>query len=121
MFTSLPTSLHFFSASSIVLGLGRIRWEDLVPGPQEGGGLEGGFSLGHLLSSIAPLPLCMGHPLCGQPGCYISTLSSGHPANASSASVGWWGTVVVSGNPWELTWSFRKTHLNQVKVYGDGG
>ena len=43
VFTSLPTSLHFFSASGIVLGLGRIRWEDLVPGPQEGGGLEGGF------------------------------------------------------------------------------
>ena len=43
VFTSLPTSLHFFSVSGIVLGLGRIRWEDLVPGPQEGGGLEGGF------------------------------------------------------------------------------
>ena len=30
VFISLLTSLHFFSASGTVLGLGRIRWEDLV-------------------------------------------------------------------------------------------
>ena len=66
------------------------------------------FSLGHLLYSIAPLPFSMGHPSAGRPGCYISSLSCGHPANDSSASAGWWDTVVVSGNPWELTRPFRK-------------
>lgn len=64
-----------------------------------------GFFLDKLTSRAAPsspFPCCRKPPLGKQPGGYISTLSSGHPASASSP------VLALSGDVWEPTVPHRK-------------